>query len=259
MNRDGVKWNREETILAFDLYCRTPFGKIGSSNPDVVELAALLGRTTGSIGLKMQNLAHLDPELQKRNVRAMAHGSKLDKEIFFEFSNNWTELSYQAQMIKARLQKKNIDEVVCMDDIKEIPAGEYRERMMKVRIGQYFFRMTVLNSYNNRCCVTGLNEKKLLVASHIKPWNVCNEENERTNPKNGLCLNFLHDKAFDKGLITISKDYTIIISNKMKDALMDERTKRWFMGYDHSQIRLPDKFLPGIEFIEYHNDLVFQG
>ena len=68
MNRNGVKWNREETILAFELYCRTPFSKIGQGNKDIQELATLLGRTPGSVGLKMHNLAHYDPELQKRNV-----------------------------------------------------------------------------------------------------------------------------------------------------------------------------------------------
>ena len=82
-DRTGIKWSREETILAFDLYCRTPFGKISQGNPEIIKLAHLLGRTPGSVGLKMHNLAHYDPELQKRNVTAMAHGSKLDGEIFF--------------------------------------------------------------------------------------------------------------------------------------------------------------------------------
>lgn len=77
MNRQGQKWSREETILAFDLYCRTPFSKISQTNPEVITLAKLLGRSSGSVGLKMLNLAHYDPELQKRNVVAMAHGSKL--------------------------------------------------------------------------------------------------------------------------------------------------------------------------------------
>lgn len=62
-NRNGVKWSRDETILAFGLYCRTLFGKIGQSNPDIVELAELLGRTPGSVGLKMHNLAHFDSTL----------------------------------------------------------------------------------------------------------------------------------------------------------------------------------------------------
>ena len=259
INRTGTKWSREETILAFELYCRTPFGKISQGNPGIIELARLLGRTPGSVGLKMHNLAHYDPELQKRNVTAMAHGSKLDGEVFAEFSRDWTNLSYQAQIIRARMQDKDISEVIDLGDIDEIPAGRYREKMMRTRVGQYFFRMTVLNSYNNHCCITGLTRFDLLVASHIKPWKVSDEHTERTNPSNGLCLNSLHDKAFDRGLITLDKNYRVIISNKLKDAEMDVSTRSWFMGYEKCQIIRPDKFPPGIDFIEYHNDVIFQG
>lgn len=258
MDRTGVKWSREETILAFDLYCRTPFGKISQGNPEIIELANLLGRTPGSVGLKMHNLAHYDPELQKRNVIAMAHGSKLDGEIFAEFSKDWTNLSYQAQVIRARIQNKDISEIVDLGDVEEIPIGNYREQMMKARVGQYFFRMAVMNSYNNRCCITGLERLDLLVASHIKPWKVSDEHTERTNPSNGLCLNALHDRAFDRGLITLDKDYRVIVSNKLKDAEMDVDTRLWLMGYENRQIILPDKFQPGKDFIEYHNDVIFQ-
>ena len=259
MDRNGIKWSREETILAYDLYCRTPFSKIHQRNPEIIELAKLLGRTPGSVGLKMHNLAHYDPELQKRNVSAMAHGSKLDGEIFNEFSEDWELLSYQAQLIKAKMQNKDISDVLELGDIEEIPPGEYRERTMKTRVGQYFFRMSVLNSYENRCCITGLNKSELLVASHIKPWKVSDEKTERTNPTNGLCLNSLHDKAFDRGLITLDANYRIVISRKLKEAEMDSETKSWFMSYEKQQILLPNKFLPAREFIEYHNDMIFQG
>lgn len=93
MDRTGIKWSKEETILAFDLYCRTSFGKINSSNKDIMELAGLLGRTPGAVALKMHNLTHYDPELRKRNVTAMAHGSKLDALVWEEFSSNWEDLS----------------------------------------------------------------------------------------------------------------------------------------------------------------------
>ncbi len=257
-NRNGLKWNREETILALELYCRTPFGKIDQRNPEVIELAKLLGRTPGSVGLKMFNLARFDPELKKRNIKSMRNGSKLDGEIYDEFSKDWEELSFQAQLIRAKLQDKTISEIVDFGDIESIPVGEYREHMMKTRVGQYFFRMAVLNSYGNRCCVTGLIRPDLLVASHIKPWKVSDERTERTNPSNGLCLNPFHDKAFDKGLITIDRNYRIIVSNKIKDADMDSKTREWFMSYENHRISLPDKFYPGKDFIEYHNDVIFQ-
>ena len=243
--RMGIKWSREETILAFDLYCRTPFRKISQGNPEIIELAQLLGRTPGAVGLKMHNLAHYDPELQKRNITAMAHGSKLDGEIFSEFSMDWTNLSYQAQLIRAKIQNKDISEVIDLGDLDEIPTGKYRDYVMKTRVGQYFFRMTVLNSYENRCCITGLKRPELLVASHIKPWRVSDERTERTNPTNGLCLNSLHDKAFDRGLITLDKNYKIIVSKKLKDTEMDLETKTGLWDMHDHQIILPDKFLPG--------------
>lgn len=129
---------------------------------------------------------------------------------------------------------------------------------MKQRVGQYFFRMAIINSYVNKCCVTGINEPILLIASHIKPWNVSDEKTERTNPPNGLCLNALHDKAFDSGLITINNKYEIIISSQLKNISLDQDTKDWFMKYDHKEISKPDKFLPDPKFIEYHNDVIFQ-
>lgn len=254
VNRNGVKWNREETILAYELYCRTPFSKINQENPEIRKLAEILGRTPGSVGLKMHNLAHYDPELKKRNVTAMAHGSKLDSEIFNEFCNDWTELSYQAHKIRARMQNIQIKE-----NIDDIPPGEYREQVIKNRVGQYFFRMTVLNSYRNKCCITGMSRLDLLIASHIKPWNVCDEKTERTNPCNGLCLNSLHDKAFDRGLITLDSKLKLVVSKEMKNVGMDKKTREWFYGYEGKQIDLPDKFLPGKSFLEYHNDVIFLG
>ena len=258
-DRNGIKWNREETILAYELYCRTPFSRISQNNPEIRKLAELMGRTPGSVGLKMHNLAHYDPELQKRNIVAMAHGSKLDGEIFNEFCNDWEELSYQAQVIRAKMQNVQVENIINMDDLDEIPPGKYRERLVKKRIGQYFFRMSVLSSYRNRCCITGMQKSDLLIASHIKPWNVSDEKTERTNPCNGLCLNSLHDKAFDMGLITLNKDYKLIVSKEMKHVSMDTVTKEWFHWYEGKKIILPDKFLPGKSFIEYHNDVIFLG
>lgn len=256
-NRNGIKWTREETILALELYCRTSFSQIKSSNPEIIELAKLMGRTPGSVGLKMHNLAHYDPELKARNVTAMAHGSKLDYIIFEEFSNNYAELSYQAQLIKSKRYNIYIDDIASVVEKEEIPAGRYHDRLVRSRIGQYYFRVAILNAYNQRCCITGLNKSELLIASHIKPWNISDELTERTNPSNGLCLNSFHDKAFDKGYITIDRTYRIVISSQIVSAKMDSSTRVWFMNYNGKQITLPDKFLPGKDFIEYHNDVIF--
>ncbi|MYE38741.1 MAG: HNH endonuclease, partial [Chloroflexi bacterium] len=74
-------------------------------------------------------------------------------------------------------------------------SGTDRPVLSTTRVGQDFFRSAVLSSYNYRCCITGLSVPRLLIASHIIPWRL-NQEN-RVNPGNGLSLNALHDKAFD--------------------------------------------------------------
>lgn len=260
MEKNGTKWSREETILAYDLYCRTPFAKIHKANKDIIELANLIGRTPSSVGLKMANLAHFDPELQARHVSGMSNASKLDKIIFEEFSSDWEELSYQAQKIRAEYTGISINELnkAFTVDIELLPNGSDVITETKRRVGQYFFRTAVLTAYGNSCCVTGLKAPELLVASHIKPWKDSDEKTERTNPKNGLCLNALHDKAFDRGLLTLDKNYRVIVSDRLKDVPMDDNTKDWFMSYDKQTIVMPEKFIPDKDFIQYHNDVIFQ-
>ena len=68
--------------------------------------------------------------------------------------------------------------------------------------------MAVMSAYNGRCCITGLSLSGLLVASHIIPWS--HDRDNRVNPRNGLLLSALHDKAFDTGLITI-KDFDMTV------------------------------------------------
>lgn len=257
-NRYREKWTREETILAFDLYCRTPFAKISKTNKDIIALAEILGRTPSAVGLKMANLAHYDPELIARNVKGMSNTSKLDKAIVEEFREDWEELSYQAQLILSKY--KNTDIMTLHPEllIDQLPMGVDIKKETKIRVGQYFFRTSVLTAYGNSCCITGIKKPDLIVASHIKPWRFSDSKTERTNPSNGLCLNALHDKAFDRGLITLDRNYKIIISKHLKDTPMDDSTRDWFCSYEGKKIALPDKFLPGKEFIEYHNDVLFQ-
>jgi len=246
-------------MLAFELYCRTPFSKIHKNNKDIIALASLLGRTPSSVGLKMSNLAHYDPELRDREVNGMSHTSKLDEEIYKEFSEDWEELSYQAQLILAKYKNQNIEDLTRQLGIRDLPEGKDKLSETKARVGQYFFRSSVLAAYRNECCITGIKLPNLLIASHIKPWKDSNCKTERTNPCNGLCLNALHDKAFDKGFITIDENYRIVFSSAMEDIEMDDDTREWFYSYKNKEIVLPDKFKPGKNFIEYHNDVVFLG
>ena len=82
-------WTREETNVAFDLYCKLPFGKIHHSHPEIIKLAQLIDREPSAVAMKMLNLASHDPEQQKRGIKGLQHGSKLEGLIWAEFQNDW--------------------------------------------------------------------------------------------------------------------------------------------------------------------------
>ena len=256
------KWTHEETVLALALYRRTPFGRISSTNPDIIKLADLMGRTPGSVAMKMCNLASCDPTLQKSGRAGLKNCSQLDRSVFKEYSADWEALALEEKQLRSELANCTIEELLRKEnriDIDNIPEGEPRESIIKERIEQDFFRSAVLTVYDSSCCVTGLSEPKLLMASHIKPWADCDAKKERLNPENGLCLNCLHGKAFERGLITVDRNYRIVISRHIKDAEMDDKTREWFMSYENRTIIPPSRSAPTKEFLEYHNDVVFQG
>lgn len=253
MSKYGTKWSDEETIIAFYYYCRLPFGKLTKTNPEIIRIATLLDRTPSSVVLKMCNLAHFDPEMQKRSVKGMSNASKTDSAIVARFFENWEELTYEAQQIETML---TAGESPQKPDLEQLPSGNTIDQVVKARINQDFFREAVLSSYQGRCCITGINVPTLLIASHIKPWKDSDPNTERTNPSNGLCLNALHDRAFDQGLITVLPDFTVRVSSQLNQRGGDDSTA-WLRQCDKQKIQLPGKFIPAKHFLEYHNDVIF--
>lgn len=251
-SRHGQKWSEEETTLAYYLYCQIPFSKIGDHHPDIIKLASLLGRTPASVALKLSNLAHFDPELQKRAIRGMSNASKTDALIFNRYKDSWEELVQTATDIYAQFGVEQSQET---DQEVVFPAGTTVAQTVQGRRNQHFFRSAVLSSYQDRCCITGIALPSLLVASHIKPWAVSDPRTERTNPRNGLCLNCLHDKAFDKGYITVLPDLSIRVSSAILNDHSDGSI--WLASCNGKQIEKPEKFEPSIELLQYHNDVIF--
>lgn len=205
--------------------------------------------------MKVGNFGRLDPELRKRGITGLVHGSKLEEEVWEEFNGNWDKLAYESELLIAKLEGTGIQEPKEMDP-KLFPQGTDRETIVKTRINQSFFRSTILASYNTKCCITGLAIPELLIASHIIPWST-NPEN-RTNPHNGLCLNSIHDRAFDRGLITISPDYKILISDYVGSYSQDNAVESLFKKHHNQSIILPDRFLPSKEFLDYHSKTIFK-
>ena len=254
--KEGQKlWTRDELILAINLYCKTPFGKIHRNNPKVIELATLIGRTPNSVSFKLVNFASFDPSLKARGIKGASNASKLDLEIWNEFYNDWDRLPFESEKLLAKYANSSVEQVSAIE-IDDLPKeGKVRTQLVKVRVNQNFFRAMVIASYNNKCCITGISNRELLVAGHIRPWGV--DEKNRMNPQNGLAINALHDKAFETGLITILPNYKVKVSSILKKS-KDESIKEYFVRYDNQSIILPKRFYPAKEFLEYHNDERFK-
>lgn len=253
MARDN--WTREQTIVAFNVYCKIPFKSSSKNNPVIIKYANIIGRSPSALNMKVGNFGRLDPQLRKQGIVGLSNGGKLEETIWAEFNNNWDRLAYESELLIAQFQNKKIEEVANLE-LGDFPQGKERESLIKQRVNQSFFRSMILSSYNLRCCITGLSIADFLVSSHIVPWSV--DENNRLNPHNGLCLNSIHDKAFDKGYITITSDFRIKVSKYLGEFREDGIVFDWFLKYENQPIILPDKFLPSKQFLDYHHKNIFR-
>lgn len=247
-------WSRNELILAINLYCKLPFGKLDKSNSEVIHLAKLIGRTPSSVAFKLVNFASLDPSLKSRGIKGASNTSKLDAKIWNEFFNNWDILPFESEKLLADFQNIDIERLNNITET-ELPEGKTRDQIVKIRINQSFFRKTVLASYNNTCCITGIKLPELLIAGHIKPWSI--DEKNRLNPQNGIAINALHDKAFENGLITISNNYKIQISSILLKQKKSKNIDDYFIKYHNQNMILPSRFLPDVDFLNYHYQTKF--
>lgn len=174
-------------------------------------------------------------------IKGASNASKLDKQVWNEFYNNWDSALIESEKLLAKVQHTTIEKINKIDTKDLQKEGLNKERLIKTRINQSIFRTMILAAYDNTCSMTGINNTELLIASHIVPWS--KDEKNRLNPTNGICLNALHDKAFDKGMITVSsKDYTIRISSRLKGKNLIEFIDYNFQKLEGKQINLPDKF-----------------
>lgn len=257
--KEGQKlWTRNELIMAINLYCKLPFGRLYARNPEIIKLANLLSRTPSAVALKLVNFASLDPTLQARGIRGATNSSKLDKVVWDEFYNNWDAAFFESERLLAEMQQTTIEALHTVQT-EDIPKeGLDKMRLVKTRVNQSIFRSIVLATYDNTCCITGLNQPELLIASHIMPWAA--DEKNRLNPMNGLAMNALHDRAFEVGLITIdADDYVIRISSKLKTNPGNENTIANFHAFEGKSILLPKKFHPNPDFLKIHNQTRFKA
>ncbi len=248
-SRTGAKWNRDEQLVALRLYLRTPFGQLHPHNRDIQLLAERLRRTPDAVGMKACNFASLDPDLPRQGLKNV---SEADRQLWNEFTQKPEAVVIEADLAYERLTAK-----AAMDEEGiVIPTGETEvSRWVRVRRVQSFFRDAVLVSYQHRCAISGLALPELLVASHIIPWK--DNIERRADPKNGLCLNALFDRAFDRGYMTIDADHTVVVSKRLAQASTSLEIDCSLKAAHGRSLRLPERFLPDADALAYHRERVF--
>jgi putative restriction endonuclease len=265
----AVKWTREHFLIALNLYCKLPFGQLDKGNRIIIEVAAKMGRTANSLAMKLCNFASLDPVQRARGVRGLPGATKQDRDMWNEFHDHFATLgTVSEEMLHDLFTKDEVKEVDVLerDKVRLEPSSNLvaptgpteTTASVKVRRGQQFFRQAILSAYGVRCCISGINVPRLLVASHIKPWR--DFPNDRLNPRNGLCLSSLHDAAFDFGLITLDENLKVVLSKQLRRHFPQLTLEQNFVPFDGKAIRLPEKLAePGAEFLRFHREEIFCG
>jgi len=254
-------WTPEQLKLAFNFYCQTPFGKLHSKNPQIIELAKLIGRTPNALAMKLVNFASLDPSITSTGRKGLSGASTLDREIWDAFHADWERLAVEcAQLQQHLLREHGLKPEAAIDSGYDFAlvdyTGETRQVIVQQRIKQNFFRRAVLSSYRGRCCISGVSDSRLLVASHIVPWSA--DKANRLNPSNGLCLSAIHDKAFDTHLFSLTDDARIVLSKQLKDS-KDAFLQEVFWPIEDRPIELPERFRPDIAFMRNHRETMLRG
>ncbi|MBQ2914428.1 MAG: HNH endonuclease [Clostridia bacterium] len=144
-------------------------------------------------------------------------------------------VDYQVEEIKSSI---SIDETT-------------KTQIIQARKGQGKYRELILDKFNGQCAVTGVNDSRILIASHIKPWTDSNNE-ERMSRENGILLSPTFDKLFDKGFISFKNNGQILLSD-----YFDER--------NFSRLRIDDRIICKLylttemqTYLDYHRDIVFK-
>jgi putative restriction endonuclease len=234
------KWTEEQLVELLKLYCCIPFGKIDSKNPQIIALAKKIARTSGAVAMKMANFASLDETIDRKG---MSNYSKLDKIVWDKFISN---IDYYLNDDVQTFNGFNDNNHEYCPDFEGL-VGVDVESVVKTRIGQKFFREMILASYDGRCALSEIPDKQLLVASHIAPWATAADR--RLDPRNGICLNAVIDRAFDQGLVTLSDDMTVLYATALSKTAQEK-----IRFISSKTLRLPSKFHPDRDLIRAHRE-----
>ena len=238
-----------------------------SSNPFSDWLAQNIGFSEGSIGTYSDAVGAISKKMHQKGTiqKPLENMSpfELDLAIFliindrdFATENTRRKLLYRNALKQYRYFLNTISEdsgdrtyMETIENDRQIPETE-KIAIIQSRVGQGAFRKSLIDKYNGRCIITGIDHPDLLVASHIKPWAVSSNK-ERLSVDNGLLLSATYDRLFDRGLITFDRYGKIILSSQIGA----ENIKRLGLSQGVKFNLQINKSMN--EYLSYHRDMLF--
>lgn len=140
--------------------------------------------------------------------------------------------------------------------LEKIDSPQYgRSVLAKVRLGQGAFRILITDAYSRKCSITGEKTLPVLEAAHIKPY-------AKSGPhfiSNGILLRSDIHKLFDLGYITVTKDYDIEVSKRIKEEF--QNGKEYYQFHGKKLLNIPPRELdrPNSTYVEWHNSNIFKS
>ena len=184
------------------------------------------------------HLTHGAPPASNAHQHSTAQVANGHKGIF----ENFKELRDELRAEGREFQSETDSEVVAHLISRRIEAGDTPEDAMRDVLPRLRGAFALVFLFHG--------EERLLIASHIVPWR--EDHHNRLNPQNGLCLSALHDRAFDQGLITVTPEYLVVVSPALKRKSADSFLADALLSYDQSKIKLPERFKPSPDFLQWH-------
>jgi putative restriction endonuclease len=253
-------WTHQQQLVALRLYCRLPFGRLHQHNPEIIDLAGRLGRTPSAVGMKACNFASLDPQQQARGISALGNVSNADRELWARFEADPEAVAAEMEQawaaVKGEPEAGGGEATPDEADLISPSAETEREQVVRVRRVQQFFRSAVLVSYENRCALSDIAVPELLTASHIIPW--AKDVKRRADPRNGLCLNALYDRAFDRGLISFDDELRVVVSPVLRSEEAPRLQREALVALEGRELRAPVRFMPDREALAWHRATMFR-
>jgi putative restriction endonuclease len=137
--------------------------------------------------------------------------------------------------------------------VAELPAVYGAPVLVKPRRGQGAFQALVTNAYGRRCAITGEKTLPVLEAAHIKPF----AKGGVNNTFNGLLLRSDFHKLFDVGLVTVSPDKRVVVSNRIREQWFNGQVYYRLHGQPLASLPRDEQDHPRADFLAWHNENVF--